>query len=79
MFCKKFNMFGIFCNNKLVKKPICFVKISSFFVKFLEFLVQNPEMFVKKLRFFGKIFNIFGKQNKYDVYIKWHITSYNIK
>ena len=25
-FGKKFNMFGIFCNNKLVKKPICLVK-----------------------------------------------------
>ena len=65
-------MFGIFCNNKLVKKLICLVKISRFFVKISEFLVKNPEMFVKNLRFFGKIFNIFGKRNKYDVlYLKF--------
>ena len=67
IFGKKFNMFGIFSNNKLVKKTICLVKISRFFVKISEFLVKNPEMFVKNLRFFGKIFNIFGKRNKYDV------------
>ena len=60
-------MFGIFCNNKLVKNPICLVKISRYFVKISEFLVKNPEIFVKKLIFFGKIFNIFGKQNKHDV------------
>ena len=61
-------MFGIFCNNKLVKKPICLVKISRYFVKISEFLVKNPEIFVKNLRFFGKIFNIFGKRNKHDVF-----------
>ena len=68
-FGKKFNMFGIFCNNKLVKITICLVKISRYFVKISEFLVKNPEFFVKNLRFFGKIFNIFGKRNKYDVRI----------
>ena len=67
MFCKKFNMFGIFCNNKLVKTPICLLKFLSFFVKISELLVKNPEFFVKNLRFFGKIFNIFGKRNKHDV------------
>ena len=61
-------MFGIFCNNKLVKKPICLVRFSRFFVKFSEILVKNPVFFVKFLRFFGKIFNIFGKRNKYDVF-----------
>ena len=66
-FGKKFNMFGIFCNNKLVKTPICLVKMSRYFVKISEFLVKNSEFFVKNLRFFGKIFNIFGKRNKYDV------------
>ena len=68
MFCKKFNMFGIFCNNKLVKNPICLLKFLSFFVKISELLVKNPEFFVKILRFFGKIFNIFGKRNKHDVF-----------
>ena len=66
-FGKKFNMFGIFCNNKLVKKPICLVRFSRFFVKISEILVKNPVFFVKILRFFGKIFNIFGKRNKHDV------------
>ena len=66
-FGKKFNMFGIFCNNKLVKKTICLVRFSRFFVKISEILVKNPVFFVKILRFFGKIFNIFGKRNKHDV------------
>ena len=62
IFGKKFNMFGIFCNNKLVKKPICLVKISMFFVKISEFLVKNPEMFVKNLRFFENM----SKEEIYD-------------
>ena len=70
-FGKKLNMFGIFCNNKLVKKSIRLVKMSRYFVKISEFLVKNQEFFVKNLRFFGKIFNIFGKRNKYDVYMRW--------
>ena len=64
-------MFGIFCNNKLVKKPICLVRFSRFFVKISEILVKNPVFFVKILRFFGKIFNIFGKRNKHDVISKF--------
>ena len=51
-FGKKLNMFGIFCNNKLLKKPIYLVKISRYFVKNSEFLVKNPEIFIKNLRFF---------------------------
>ena len=73
-FGKKFNIFGIFCNNKLVKITICLVKISRYFVKISEFLVKNPEIFVKKIIFFGKIFNIFGKQNKHDVFSKYIAT-----
>ena len=46
-FGKKLNMFGIFCNNKLVKKSIRLVKMSRYFVKISEFLVKNPEIFVK--------------------------------
>ena len=68
-------MFGIFCNNNLVKKTICAVKISWYFVKISEFLVKNPEIFVKNLRFFGKIFNIFGKRNKYDVIVNTEPTA----
>ena len=64
-------MFGIFCNNKLLKKPICLLKFSRFFVKFSEFLVKNPEIFVKFLKCFCKIFNIFGKRNKHDVISKY--------
>ena len=79
IFGKKFNMFGIFCNNKLVKKPICLVKISRYFVKISEFLVKNPEIFVKKLIFFGKIFNIFGKRNKHDVNYKYLLLSLHMK
>ena len=75
MFCKKFNMFGIFCNNKLVKTPICLLKFLSFFVKISELLVKNPEFFVKILRFFCKIFSIFGKRNKHDVSWKYSLGS----
>ena len=67
-------MFGIFCNNKLVKKSIRLVKMSRYFVKISEFLVKNQEFFVKNLRFFGKIFNIFGKRNKYDVLFLYYFT-----
>ena len=50
-FGKKFNMFGIFCNNKLVKNPEMFVKKLRFFGKIFNIFGKRNKHDVKMLIF----------------------------